>query len=198
MDIKRVVGRNIRVVRKAQALRQLVPAERSELSTDFIGKLERGTSLSMESLKAVATAMHVLLGELFAGELQEDARQEALIELIGLCGGRTRQDIGLPVRIAPGFSNGNKTGHGDPRGGSVRATPRNGLGQALSSVPQRRRSHARPAFLGRASTTARHARRTRGNAADDARHGGIRDQPSARCRTPCEADRRQACRLRCP
>lgn len=199
MDIKRVVGRNIRVARKAQALRQLVPAERSELSTDSIGKVERGTkSPSIESLKAIATAKNVSLGELFAGQLQGDARQEALIELIGLCRGGTREDIGLLVKIAPCFCNGNKTGHGDPRGGSVRATPQNGLSRALVSAPQRRRPHARPAFIGRASTTARHPRRTPGRAADDARHSGIQYRPSARCRTPCEADRRQTCRIRCP
>ena len=98
----------------------------------------------------------------------------------------------------PAFPNGNKTGHGDPRGASVRATPPNGLSRALASAPQRRRPHARPAFMGRASTAARHARRTPRKAADDARHGGIRGQLSARCRTPCEADRRQPCRLRCP
>jgi transcriptional regulator with XRE-family HTH domain len=102
VDIKRVVGRNIRVARKAQALRQLVPAERSELSTDSIGKVERGTkSPSIESLKAIATAKNVSLGELFAGQLQGDARQEALIELIGLCRGGTREDIRLLVKIAP-------------------------------------------------------------------------------------------------
>jgi hypothetical protein len=85
-----------------------------------------------------------------------------------------------------------------PRGGSVRATPQNGLSQALASPPQRRRRHARPTFMGRASMTARHARRTPGKAADDARHGGIRKQSSARCCTPCEADHRQTCRLWCP
>jgi hypothetical protein len=85
-----------------------------------------------------------------------------------------------------------------PRGGSVRATLQNGLSQALASAPQRRRRHARPTFMGRASMTARHARRTPGKATDDARHSGIRDQPSARRRTPCEAVCRQTCRLRCP
>lgn len=204
MDIKRVVGRNIRMAPKAQALRQLVPAEQSELSTDFIGKVERGTtSPSIESLKAVATAMNVSLGELLAGELQEDARQEALIELIGLCGGGTREDIELLVkgywrRLPPCFSNGSKTGHGDPRGGSVRATPQNRWSRALVSAPQRRRPRTRRAFMGHASMSARHARRTPGKAADDARYSGIRGQPSARCRTPGEAARRHTYRLWCP
>lgn len=101
MDIRRVVGRNIRLARKAQGLSQLVLAERSELSADFIGKVERGTtSPSIESLKAIATAMNLSLGDLFAGELQADSSQEALIELIGLCRGRAREDIQLLVGIA--------------------------------------------------------------------------------------------------
>jgi transcriptional regulator with XRE-family HTH domain len=101
VDIKRAVGRNIRMARKAQGLSQLALAERSELSADFIGKVERGTtSPSIESLKAIATAMNLSLGDLFAGELQADSSQEALIELIGLCRGRTREDIELLVGIA--------------------------------------------------------------------------------------------------
>jgi transcriptional regulator with XRE-family HTH domain len=101
VDIKRVVGRNIRVARKAQGLSQLVLAERSDLSADFIGKVERGTtSPSIESLKAIAAAMNVSLADLFAGELWADSPQEALIELIGLCRGRTREEIKLLVGIA--------------------------------------------------------------------------------------------------
>jgi hypothetical protein len=115
----------------------------------------------------------------YRGPLAEEPGTPGNRELIGLCGGRTREDNGLPVEIAPRVANGNKTGHGDPKGGSVRATPQNRLSRAPASPPQRRRPHAGPAFTGRASTTARHARRTPGKAADDARHSGIRDQPSA-------------------
>jgi hypothetical protein len=71
VDIKRVVGRNIRLARKAQGLSQLVLAD-----------------------------MNLSLGDLFAGELQADSSQEALIELIGLCRGRAREDIELVVGIA--------------------------------------------------------------------------------------------------
>jgi len=101
VDIKRVVGRNIRLARRAQGLSQLALAERSELSADFIGKVERGTtSPSIESLKAIATAMDLSLADLFAGELQADSSQEAMVELIGLCRGRAREDIQLLVGIA--------------------------------------------------------------------------------------------------
>jgi hypothetical protein len=44
--------------------------------------------------------MNLSLSELFAGELQADSSQEALIELIGLCRGRVREDIELVVGIA--------------------------------------------------------------------------------------------------
>jgi len=71
------------------------------MSDNFIGKVERGTtSPSIESLKAIAMAMNLSLGDLFAGELQADSSQEALIELIGLCSGRAREDIELLVGIA--------------------------------------------------------------------------------------------------
>ena len=101
VDIKAWVGRNIRAARKAKGLSQFQLAERSGLSIDFIGKVERGTaSPSLESLKAIATAMNLSLGNLFAGDLQADSSQEALIELIGLCRGRTREDIELLVGIA--------------------------------------------------------------------------------------------------
>jgi transcriptional regulator with XRE-family HTH domain len=100
-DVQAWVGRNIRAIRKINGLSQLVLAERSDLSADCIGKVERGTtSPSIESLKAIATAMNLSLGDLFAGELQAASSQEALIELIGLCRGRTRADIKMLVGIA--------------------------------------------------------------------------------------------------
>jgi transcriptional regulator with XRE-family HTH domain len=69
VDIKRVVGRNIRAARRAKGLSQLVLAERSDLSADFIGKVERGTmSPSIESLKAIADALHLPVRDLFTGE----------------------------------------------------------------------------------------------------------------------------------
>jgi transcriptional regulator with XRE-family HTH domain len=101
VDIKRVVGRNIRTARKAQGLSQMVLAERSNLSADFIGKVERGTtSPSIESLKAIATALNLPLGDLFAGELEGDASQEVLMKLIGLCQGRNKEDVELLVGMA--------------------------------------------------------------------------------------------------
>jgi transcriptional regulator with XRE-family HTH domain len=100
-DLKAWVGSNIRAARKAKGLSQFQLAERSRLSADFIGKVERGTtSPSLESLKAIATALQLSLGQLFAGESASDSSQEALMELIALCQGRAKQDIELLVGIA--------------------------------------------------------------------------------------------------
>jgi transcriptional regulator with XRE-family HTH domain len=101
LDIQHVVGMNIREARKAKGLTQFQLAERSGLSADFIGKVERGTtSPSIESLKAIATALKLPLGDLFTGESEPGPAQEALLELIGLCKGRDKEDIKLLVGIA--------------------------------------------------------------------------------------------------
>jgi transcriptional regulator with XRE-family HTH domain len=101
VDIKRMVGGRIRAARRAKGMSQLALAERSELSADFIGKVERGTtSPSLESLQAIATALNVPLGELFVGELGAGPLPEALIELIQMCRGHPNENIALIVEVA--------------------------------------------------------------------------------------------------
>jgi transcriptional regulator with XRE-family HTH domain len=132
LDIKRMVGTNIRAARKARGLTQFQLAERSGLSADFIGKMERGTtSPSIESLEAIATALKLPLGDLFAGEAESGPSQEALLELIGLCQGRDKEDIQLLVGIAqlifqgrPDRSRRPQRGKQDQRcSGGIRAMP---------------------------------------------------------------------------
>jgi transcriptional regulator with XRE-family HTH domain len=101
VDIKAWVGSNIRAARKATGLSQFQLAERSGLSADFIGKVERGTtSPSLESLKAIADALHLPLRDLFEGEPGAGPSQEVLMELVQLCRGRTKEDIELLVGMA--------------------------------------------------------------------------------------------------
>jgi transcriptional regulator with XRE-family HTH domain len=101
VDVKAWVGRNIRGARKATGLSQFQLAERSGLSADFIGKVERGTtSPSLESLKAIADALHLPLRDLFAGEPGASPAQEALMELVQLCRGHAKEDVELLVGMA--------------------------------------------------------------------------------------------------
>jgi transcriptional regulator with XRE-family HTH domain len=101
VDVKRLVGKNIRAARKAKSMSQWQLAEASDLSADFIGKVERGTtSSSIESLKAIADALQLPLRDLFEGELGAGSGQEALIELVQLCRGRAKEDVELLVGMA--------------------------------------------------------------------------------------------------
>jgi transcriptional regulator with XRE-family HTH domain len=100
-DITRLVGRNIRAARRALGLSQWQLAERSGLSADFIGKVERGTtSPSIESLNHIAKALSLPLTDLFEGHPGADAPQGTLIELIQLCRARPSEDVALIVRVA--------------------------------------------------------------------------------------------------
>jgi transcriptional regulator with XRE-family HTH domain len=101
VDVKAWVGRNIRAARRATGLSQFQLAERSGLSADFIGKVERGTtSPSLESLKAIADALHLPLRDLFEGDPGVGQGQEALMELVRLCRGRAKEEVELLVGIA--------------------------------------------------------------------------------------------------
>ena len=100
-DITRLVGTNIRTARRARGLSQWQLAERSGLSVEFIGKVERGTmSPSLESLHQMAEALGLPLPDLFAGHPAAEAPQGALFELIQLCRTRPNADIVLLLRMA--------------------------------------------------------------------------------------------------
>jgi transcriptional regulator with XRE-family HTH domain len=101
VNVKAWVGRNIRGARKATGLSQFQLAERSGLSTDFIGKVERGTtSPSLESLKAIADALHLPLRDLFEGEPGLGQGDATFMELVQLCRGCAKEDVELLVAMA--------------------------------------------------------------------------------------------------
>jgi transcriptional regulator with XRE-family HTH domain len=101
VDLQGWAGRNIRAARKTTGLSQFQLAERSGLSADFIGKVERGTtSPSLESLKAIADALRLPLRDLFEGEPGAGPGQEALMELVQLCRGRAKEDVEWLVGMA--------------------------------------------------------------------------------------------------
>jgi transcriptional regulator with XRE-family HTH domain len=100
-EITRLVGANIRAARRARGLSQWQLAERSGLSADFIGKVERATtSPSLESLHQMAEALGLPLPDLFEGHPTAEAPQGALFELIQLCRTRPHADIALLLRMA--------------------------------------------------------------------------------------------------
>lgn len=69
MALKRLIGRNIRALRKTRGWSQEVLGESADLSYKFVGEIERGTvNPSLDSLMKIAKALNVEIAELFLTE----------------------------------------------------------------------------------------------------------------------------------
>lgn len=69
MDLKSI-GKNIRLFRQEKKLRQEDLAEKAELSTNYIGMIERGEkALSLESLVKIVNALGVSADMVLSGVL---------------------------------------------------------------------------------------------------------------------------------
>jgi transcriptional regulator with XRE-family HTH domain len=67
-EIKRVLGRRIRELRKSQKWSQEKMAEASGLHWTYIGQVERGErNLTVNSIQAIARAFGLKISELFKG-----------------------------------------------------------------------------------------------------------------------------------
>lgn len=67
--LKRLIGRNIRTLRKARGWSQEVLGESADLSYKFVGEIERGVvNPSLDSLMKIAKALNVEIAELFLSE----------------------------------------------------------------------------------------------------------------------------------
>jgi transcriptional regulator with XRE-family HTH domain len=65
-DFLRLVGEQIRIIRKARGLTQEVLAEKSGLSFSYISDVERGErNISLESLEKIILALDVMPSEIF-------------------------------------------------------------------------------------------------------------------------------------
>lgn len=66
------IGRNIRTLRKQNGLTQEQLAERAQMSTLHLGRIERGERIpSLPYLSRIADALHVPVRELFADSLPQ-------------------------------------------------------------------------------------------------------------------------------
>ena len=100
MDIVQRLGRKIREIRKALGLTQAQLAERSAVSENFIGSVERGIcSPSLTTLERMANALGVTLSELFDFPEEEAAplrdTEQALKDLFLIARRADAEDIHL-------------------------------------------------------------------------------------------------------
>jgi len=65
-DFQKAFGKNLRELRKSRAITQETLAEKSELSLQHIGAIERGVgNPSLNSVERIANALDVSINELF-------------------------------------------------------------------------------------------------------------------------------------
>ena len=70
-NIRKEVGKRVRIIRKAKKLTQEQVGERAELNYKYVGEVERGeVNPSIETLFAIAEALNVSLSQLFAENWQ--------------------------------------------------------------------------------------------------------------------------------
>lgn len=76
-NIKKAVGKRIRIIRKAKGLTQEEVGEKADLNYKFVGKIERGeVNPSIETLFAVANALNIDLPQLFTEDWQLSAEYQ--------------------------------------------------------------------------------------------------------------------------
>lgn len=68
MDILKVVGEKVRLIRKGQGLSQEVLAEKTGLTANYVGLVERGQKqVTLVTLKSIADALGADVAVLFEG-----------------------------------------------------------------------------------------------------------------------------------
>jgi len=95
MDLQKKLGNRIRDIRKKREITQALLAEKTNLSDNFIGLVERGqTAPSLETLEKISKVLKVPLKDLFDFEpLSEPSRERLLHELNRKLGGKSDEDI---------------------------------------------------------------------------------------------------------
>jgi transcriptional regulator with XRE-family HTH domain len=80
MDLQKKLGNRIRELRKKRKMTQALLAEKTDLSDNFIGLLERGqTTPSLETLDKISKALKVPIRELFEFETESVVGKERMI-----------------------------------------------------------------------------------------------------------------------
>ena len=102
-SLKSIFGTNVRSLRKLRGLSQAALAEKAEISTDMLGRLERGeASPSFDTAEALADALAVSPVALFGhGDFpaEDSARGKALRDIAGELAGANDDQVALVCRV---------------------------------------------------------------------------------------------------
>jgi transcriptional regulator with XRE-family HTH domain len=111
-ELGKRIGQRIRELRTQRPERwtQEEPAERAQISVSFLSRIERGERVAhVETLAALASALGVSLGELFAGTEQSLAQTEDLLRPLSdfaRARGLTARDVDRLLGVARVMFNG--------------------------------------------------------------------------------------------
>ena len=85
MDILKVVGEKVRLIRKGQGLSQETLAEKTGLTANYVGLVERGQKqVTLVTLKSIADALGVDIAVLFEGCTVEGKKSPTEAEISAL------------------------------------------------------------------------------------------------------------------
>ena len=94
------VGKRIRLIRKEAGLTQAQLAEKSGLSDNFVGLIERGVAHpTLEKLDQIADALNVRIGDFFAGEENEQSKEQAIKEIGRFLSRRQENDVRFVLSV---------------------------------------------------------------------------------------------------
>ncbi|GIP35954.1 helix-turn-helix domain-containing protein [Paenibacillus sp. J2TS4] len=103
-DLRHIVGKRIRAIRKAKGLTQLQLAELSNLDDAYIGAVERGErNFTIDTLEKIHTALQVDAADLFRNDTiknkNEAARRQATDEFIAMISNLDSGNVEIIKRI---------------------------------------------------------------------------------------------------
>ena len=101
MDILRVIGKKIRILRKKQGLSQEKLGEMAGLSANYIGFIERGQrQVALDSLQTIAEVLGTDLSSLFERTGKTPPEKEEIMALIKAAHKMKHDDLITLLRIA--------------------------------------------------------------------------------------------------
>jgi len=85
MDILKVVGEKVRLIRKGQGLSQEALAEKTGLTANYVGLVERGQKqVTLVTLKSISDSLGLDIAVLFEGCTAQGKKSPAEAEIIAL------------------------------------------------------------------------------------------------------------------
>jgi len=103
MELRKLFGNRLRILRKAKGLSQEALAEMADTHSTYIGVIERGEqSPTLETIGKIARALDIKIKEFFLFPFEEDVAKEeelAMMEIAQLLKGKDEKTIKMILKV---------------------------------------------------------------------------------------------------